>query len=136
MRQPNLPMLPPIPKEVVEAEKKTATRTRKTAKKQEQPKEAAPIETNPQTEPEPKPEPAYTPIPVPPVPREQEIAKEPKTLEEALSFKVPCGRYGGQTMKQLLDSGNTAAITYFLRPLYTGKPVQAAARILAGQYNL
>ena len=132
--------VPPIPKEVVEAEKKTATRTRKTAKKQEQPKETAPIETNPQTEPEPKPEPepepAYTPIPVQPVPREQEIAKEPKTLEEALSFKVPCGRYGGQTMKQLLDSGNTAAITYFLRPLYTGKPVQAAARILAGQYNL
>lgn len=94
------------------------------------------VETNPQTEPEPKPEPAYTPIPVPPVPREQEIAKEPKTLEEALSFKVPCGRYGGQTMKQLLDSGNTVAITYFLRPLFKGKPVQAAARILAGQYNL
>ena len=38
--------------------------------------------------------------------------------------------------KELLDSGNTAAITYFLRPLFTGKPVQAAARILAGQYNL
>lgn len=104
------------------------------------PKEAAPIETNPQTEPEPKPEPkpepAYTPIPVPPVPREQEIAKEPKTLEEALNFKVPCGRYGGQTMKELLGSGNTVAITYFLRPLFKGKPVQAAARILAGQYNL
>lgn len=91
--------VPPIPKEVVEAEKKTATRTRKTAKK-------------------------------------QEAVKEPKTLEEALSFKIPCGRYGGQTMKELLDSGNTAAITYFLRPLFTGKPVQAAARILAGQYNL
>lgn len=75
-------------------------------------------------------------IPVPPVPREQEAVKEPKTLEEALSFKIPCGRYGGQTMKELLDSGNTAAITYFLRPLFTGKPVQAAARILAGQYNL
>ena len=78
----------------------------------------------------------YTPIPVPPVPREQEAVKEPKTLEEALSFKIPCGRYGGQTMKELLDSANTAAITYFLRPLFTGKPVQAAARILAGQYNL
>ena len=135
--------VPPVPKEVVEAEKnekKTATRTRKTAKKQEQPKEAAPVETSPQTESEPKPEPksepAHTPIPVPPVPREQEAVKEPKTLEEALSFKIPCGRYGGQTMKELLDSGNTAAITYFLRPLFTGKPVQAAARILAGQYNL
>lgn len=75
-------------------------------------------------------------IPVPPVPREQEAVKEPKTLEEALSFKIPCGRYGGQTMKELLDSGNTAAITYFLRPLFTGKPVQVAARILTGQYNL
>ena len=135
--------VPPVPKEVVEAErneKKTATRTRKTAKKQEQPKEAAPAETSPQTESEPKPEPksepAHTPIPVPPVPREQETVKEPKTLEDALSFKIPCGRYGGQTMKELLDSGNTAAITYFLRPLFTGKPVQAAARILAGQYNL
>ena len=135
--------VPPVPKEVVEAEKnekKTATRTRKTAKKQEQPKEAAPVETSPQTESEPKPEPksepAHTPIPVPPVPREQETVKEPKTLEDALSFKIPCGRYGGQTMKELLDSGNTAAITYFLRPLFTGKPVQAAARILAGQYNL
>lgn len=135
--------VPPVPKEVVEAEKnekKTATWTRKTAKKQEQLKEAAPVETSPQTESEPKPEPksepAHTPIPVPPVPREQEAVKEPKTLEEALSFKVPCGRYGGQTMKELLGSGNTVAITYFLRPLFKGKPVQAAARILAGQYNL
>lgn len=136
--------VPPVPKEVVEAEKKTATRTRKTAKKQEQeqPKEAAPeeanplIESEPKSEPKPEPAPAHTPISVPPVPREQEVVKEPKTLEEALSFKIPCGRYGGQTMKTLLDSGNTAAITYFLRPLFTGKPVQAAARILAGQYNL
>lgn len=134
--------VPPVPKEVVEAEKKTTTRTRKNVKKQEQeqPKEAVPEETNPQTESEPKPkskpEPAHTPIPVPPVPREQETVKEPKTLEEALSFEIPCGRYGGRTMKELLDSGNTAAITYFLRPLFTGKPVQAAARILAGQYNL
>ena len=45
-------------------------------------------------------------------------------------------RFLKDEQKELLDSGNTAAITYFLRPLFTGKPVQAAARILAGQYNL
>ena len=46
------------------------------------------------------------------------------------------GRFAGQTMKEMMDSGNGGAITYFLRPQYNGKPIQAAARLIAGQYNL
>ena len=41
-----------------------------------------------------------------------------------------------KAMKEVVDSGSGAAITYFLRPQYAGKPIQTAARMVAGQYNL
>ena len=67
--------------------------------------------------------------------RQAEAAKL-KTLEEALAFKISVGRFSGKTMKEVVDSGSGAAITYFLRPQYAGKPIQTAARMVAGQYNL
>ena len=97
-----------------------------------------------------------TRIPVPPIPKEYQnqtpvmvedtpdtpaatpttAEVEPKTLEEALAFKISVGRFSGKTMKEVVDSGSGAAITYFLRPQYAGKPIQTAARMVAGQYNL
>ena len=78
--------------------------------------------------------PAQPTIPVPLTPTTAEV--EPKTLEEALAFKISVGRLAGKTMKEVVDSGSGAAITYFLRPQYAGKPIQTAARMVAGQYNL
>jgi hypothetical protein len=39
-------------------------------------------------------------------------------------------------MKELLDAGEKDAIRFYLKPSYTGKPIQIAARMVAGQYNL
>lgn len=37
---------------------------------------------------------------------------------------------------QLIEEKENDAIRYFLRPLYAGKPIQQAARMVAGQYGL
>lgn len=154
--------VPPIPKEyqnqtpvMVEdtpdtpaATPKTTKRaTRKNAKAEAPAPTPAPVPEKPAIQnPEPTPAvkkeatakpataPAQPPIPVPPTPTTAEV--EPKTLEEALAFKISVGRFSGKTMKEVVDSGSGAAITYFLRPQYAGKPIQTAARMVAGQYNL
>lgn len=64
------------------------------------------------------------------------IQKEPTTLDEALAFRVPVGRFAGKTMKELVEASENDAIRYYLRPSYTGKPIQTAARMVAGQYGL
>lgn len=60
----------------------------------------------------------------------------PTTLEEALSFTIPNGRYAGKTFGQLVEAKEDDAIRYFLRPLYAGKAIQKAAAMVAGQYGL
>lgn len=62
--------------------------------------------------------------------------KAPSTLDEAMAFVVPTGRYAGKTFGQLIEEKENDAIRYFLRPLYAGKPIQQAARMVAGQYGL
>ena len=146
--------VPPIPKEyqnqtpvMVEdtpdtpaATPKTTKRaTRKNAKAEAPAPTPAPVPEKPAIQnPEPTPAvkkeapakpataPAQPPIPVPPTPTTAEV--EPKTLEEALAFKISVGRFSGKTMKEVVDSGSGAAITYFLRPQYAGKPFR---RLLA-----
>lgn len=71
-------------------------------------------------------------VPVPP----PVMGTAPSTLEEAMSFMVPTGRYAGKTFAQLVAEKENDAIRYFLRPIYAGKPIQKAAMIVAGQYGL
>lgn len=135
----NFPV-PPVPKQlqdkVKEKEKDTepeadAPAAKKTTKK------AAPREEKVKEPVQPVAAPVQNAFPVPPVPTANSASdNEPMTLEKALAFKVMAGRFAGQTMKEIVDSGNGSAITYFLRPQYNGKPIQAAARLIAGQYNL
>ena len=53
-----------------------------------------------------------------------------------MAFIVPTGRYAGKTFGQLIEEKENDAIRYFLRPLYAGKPIQQAARMVSGQYGL
>lgn len=63
-------------------------------------------------------------------------AKAPSSLEEAMVFVIPTGRYAGMTFGQLIEAKEHDAIRYFLRPIYAGKPIQKAAMMVAGQYGL
>ena len=79
------------------------------------------------------PRPVTQPLPsTPPV----QVSDMPNNLDEALGFVIPNGRYAGKTMKDLLDAGEKDGIRFFLKPSYTGKPIQSAARMIAGQYSL
>ena len=141
----NFPV-PPVPQQlqdkVKEKEKEPDPKTdvpaaKKTVKKAA-PK-AAPTQVEEKVDEPVKPvaAPVQNTFPVPPVPAANPTPdNEPMTLEKALAFKVMAGRFAGQTMKEMMDSGNGGAISYFLRPQYNGKPIQAAARLIAGQYNL
>lgn len=124
-------------------------------KKRKAAEAAATAETAPQPAPEKtaKPRDISMAEDVPPVPAEAEkpkatqapppvlkpaaqSVKAPSTLDEAMAFVVPTGRYAGKTFGQLLEEKENDAIRYFLRPLYAGKPIQQAAMMVAGQYGL
>lgn len=79
-------------------------------------------------------QPAPKAVPEPPV--QTQAANGPATLEEALAFTIPTGRYAGKTFEQLVTENEKDAIRYFLRPIYAGKPIQKAAMMVAGQYGL
>lgn len=133
----NFPV-PPVPKQLQDKvkEKDTELETDAPAAKKTT-KKAAPMEEKVKEPVQPVAAPVQNTFPVPPVPTANSASdNEPMTLEKALAFKVMAGRFAGQTMKEMVDSGNGSAITYFLRPQYNGKPIQAAALLIAGQYNL
>lgn len=80
--------------------------------------------------------PKTAPVPPPVMKPAAQSVKAPSTLDEAMAFVVPTGRYAGKTFGQLIEEKENDAIRYFLRPLYAGKPIQQAARMVAGQYGL
>lgn len=80
--------------------------------------------------------PKTAPVPPPVMKPAAQSVKTPSTLDEAMAFVVPTGRYAGKTFGQLIEEKENDAIGYFLRPLYAGKPIQQAARMVAGQYGL
>lgn len=80
--------------------------------------------------------PVSRPAPAAPTSPKPALSAAPSNLDEALAFTVPTGRFAGKTMKELLDEGEKDGIRFFLKPSYTGKPIQAAARMVAGQYSL
>ena len=80
--------------------------------------------------------PKTAPVPPPVMKPAAQSVKAPSTLDEAMAFIVPTGRYAGKTFGQLIEEKENDAIRYFLRPLYAGKPIQQAARMVAGQYGL
>lgn len=92
--------------------------------------------------PTPAPIPVPTPAPAPaPAPQQPKAPapspeKKPGTVEEALAFVIPMGRYNGKTIQSILDAGEGKNLAFFLRESYRGTPVQAAVQLVAGQYNL
>lgn len=133
----NFPV-PPVPKQLQDKVKEKDTEPNADAPAAKKTSKKAAMREEKVKEPvQPVAAPVQNAFPVPPVPTANSASdNEPMTLEKALAFKVMAGRFAGQTMKEIVDSGNGSAITYFLRPQYNGKPIQAAARLIAGQYNL
>lgn len=127
---------PPVPK-------KKAAEAAAPAPKESKPRDISRVEDAPaaqNAQPAPvvqTPPPApQKPAPAPaPKPAAQSTAA-PSTLEEAMKFAIPNGRYAGMTFEMLVAAKDYDAIRYFLRPIYTGKPIQKAAMMVAGQYGL
>ena len=87
--------------------------------------------------PAPVPAPVQKPVPAPIPTQAPAVVKDtPFTMEDAMAFVVPGGRYAGKTFKEIIDGGDMDAIKYFLRPVYQDKPIYRAAAMVAGQYGL